>query len=469
MRDNKKILFVRFPRQSEKSHPYEKILPISLCLAATILKENNYMVTVKDFFLKEERLYEFFKYLNQIEIDIVFLQYESPSVSIINDFVRRIKEINDAAVVIAFGSYAYSAPIYILKNSFIDICVTSDIEFVALDLVKAVISNNVKDVPNVVFRDIQGEIIENYKKEYFDIDTLPYIDLSLIRKGDYFRKKYPYYPGYGKYWGFIRTSYGCPYKCSFCSLLLRNSLSEKYKEHSVQYVLENVRYYKHKHNIRLFSFEDDSFGINKARTIELCSALKKENVKWVVEGIRADCIDEDIIKAMSEAGCYGIGMGVESGSNKILNILNKKETVEDIIKAAMIIKKYKMLLVATVMIGNPDETIDDLNKTKELIKIIKPHILYIHYFTLYPDTEFFGANNMQYAAHDINHYKYNGVNVSCINHQLLKRSMKDFYKEYYFSLAYIKEYVFGRLKYSLFSIKEWRLIFEAFSFLNKKE
>lgn len=468
----KKIIFLRFPKilLPLNSHPHEAVWPLSMGIMATILKEEGFAVKIID--LQIEKNFVFGRVIKDIianETDILFIQMETPLFNSIFDFLTKLKRQKDNLIIIGFGQHASALPEEIIRSGIADICITTDAEYIVKDLIYAIGEGSLKEINNIVYSN-DGEVIVAAKKGEigYKTDELPFIDLSLLSLGSYRRKKFPKPFFFGRNWGFVRTSLGCPYKCLFCSPLLRHSISKVYRPHSIDYVVNQFTYYKKKFKIGVFSIEDDTFSLDTERAVRFCEAVAPLKIRWVVNGARADQISKPLLFEMKNAGCFGIGIGIESGSNRILNILKKGETVCQIEEAAYNIKKIGFILAGYIIIGNPSETDTDLEKTARLIEKIKPHVLYIHYFVPYPGSEAYSVYGDKMLPESPSHYNFKGSNLSEVNDEKLKTYMGYLYRRYYFSFGYALEYFRWKFKYAIFDPTEIALISEAIRFIAKK-
>ena len=132
---------------------------------------------------------------------------------------------------------------------------------------------------------------------------------------------------------------------------------------------------------------DDTFMTSSKRLVDICSGIKRLGIKWTCFG-RVDLIDEEKMRAMAESGCKAIQLGVESGSQRILNLIKKGTTVEQIKKAFKLADKYGIATDATVIVGShPSETKEDINMTKKLLKEIRPSVFACALLIPFPGTE----------------------------------------------------------------------------------
>lgn len=463
----KKIVFVRFPKTLRKeSHPTEAVWPLSIGISATILKGLGFSVKIVDLQVEETNQYDYaLKTAMSLDAGILFIQYETLSLYLASSFCSQMRRVKENIVIIGFGQHASALPKELIENYGADICITTDLELVVRELIHAIESDTLGEFKNIVYKDCRKVISKGSVVPDFPINSLPFINLSLFQLAKYRRKKFPKPFFWGRNWGFVRTSLGCLYHCMFCSPLLRHSIEKEYRAHSIEYIYRQIKYYKEEFGLKVFSMEDDIFSVDENRTRHLCDALGDLKIKWVVDGARADRLSVDSIKAMRRAGCYGIGLGIESGSQNVLNRLRKQLSREKVKECALAIKKGGMLLAGYVILGAPNETEHDLRETFRLVKEIAPHVLYAHYFIPYPGSPAYALFKEKLLCAHMTHYRYSGLNFSNMDEASLKNCMKMLYKHYYFSFNYLKEYIIGRLKYALFDVHEVLLLKDAITFI----
>jgi len=190
----------------------------------------------------------------------------------------------------------------------------------------------------------------------FNLSGNPYHELFLK-----YHYRYPFTVS-GKF-ATVLTTYGCPFKCSFCimSKLL-------YKERQVENVMMELRYLKSLGVNEIF-FVDQTFGTNKPRTKELLSKIIEEklNLRWFSFS-RVDMLNEEMLHLMKKSGCNTLLLGVESGSDKILMSYRKGYTREDIKRTLEICHRLEIKTLGTFIFGLPDETLETANETLQFIK-----------------------------------------------------------------------------------------------------
>jgi radical SAM superfamily enzyme YgiQ (UPF0313 family) len=185
--------------------------------------------------------------------------------------------------------------------------------------------------------------------------------------------------------GLIMTSRGCPVACSYCATHTRTIAYRP-----IDHIVDEIKLVKEKYGTILFSFKDDSFTVNKKRVGEFCDTLLAErlNIGWECN-TRVDLINEGLLRKMKKAGCNGIKVGVESGSERILKGMNKQITHEQVRNAAKIFKKVGIHWTGYFMMGVPGETAEEIYQTLDLMYEIQPDFASISVYEPFPGTPMF--------------------------------------------------------------------------------
>ncbi|MFZ5800397.1 MAG: B12-binding domain-containing radical SAM protein [Candidatus Omnitrophota bacterium] len=228
---------------------------------------------------------------------------------------------------------------------------------------------------------IAGKVIEN-------LDELPFPDRELYDLNRVLnpRRNFPFLDN-----GLIMlTSRGCPYNCRFCQPLGRRMFGAGARFRSVANVVEEFKFLVNKHKVKYLSFQDDTFTLRKDWVLELCARIKAEKlqVQWSAQS-RVNTFDEELAQAMTSAGCVCLFFGFESGSQRMLDFLSKGINADDALKVARLCKKYGIVILADYMSGIPTETEEDLRATLEQIRLVRPELLSVTYFTPVPGCELY--------------------------------------------------------------------------------
>jgi radical SAM superfamily enzyme YgiQ (UPF0313 family) len=242
---------------------------------------------------------------------------------------------------------------------------------------------------DIIKDDIRSGIV---KRPYIkDIDEIPAPARHLMRMDFYMRSKermphtYLYFvPPHTKV-AAVLTSRGCPYDCIFCHNTWKNM---PYRFNSPERVVSEISELSRIYGVKAVFFIEDNFFVNKKRVIEICFLLRQQglNIIWGANA-RVDNIDLEMLKVAKDAGCRQITFGFESGSQRILDILNKKTTVEQNKRAIELCNQAGIIPQGTVMIGNPQETIDDIRATQQFVRDCDIRSLGVCITTPYPGTK----------------------------------------------------------------------------------
>lgn len=163
----------------------------------------------------------------------------------------------------------------------------------------------------------------------------------------------------------IITNRGCFGSCSFCSRPFPGL-----RMHSIKYILDFMEHCIGKFNVGFFSFGDECFATNKARNWEFINEYRKRKLDVIfrILGMRVDTVDRDILKAYKDIGCWKIAYGIESGSQKMLNIIDKKVTVEQNRQVLTWTREAGIYTPPQLILGMPGETKKTISETIDFMK-----------------------------------------------------------------------------------------------------
>lgn len=282
-------------------------------------------------------------------------------------YAKKIKDIikgkkPDARIIIG-GAHPSSLPKECLEDGF-DCVVIGEGEDAILDVAKAVREN--KELPSLM----QLPYIS-------DLDSVPFPARHLLPI-----KSYGYDIGQECYATTIITGRGCPFACVFCS---KDVWQKCVRFNSVNYTIEELRSVISDYNIKHFLFLDDAINLDKDRIIDLCRKLKPLGIKWRCYA-RADFNAREVLLAMKGAGCVEIGVGIESGSQKILDTVGKGSTVAKNTSFVNECKEAQIAVNAFIMIGLPGEDYQTVEATRRWMEEVRPDKFGFNIFMPYAGT-----------------------------------------------------------------------------------
>jgi len=170
----------------------------------------------------------------------------------------------------------------------------------------------------------------------------------------------------------IATTRGCPYKCNWCA---KPIYGNRYNAHSPEYIVNEIEYLKEKYGVSRFWMCDDIFGLKPNWVQEFNKELDKKQLKisYFIQSRVDLLLKEDTIDALAKSGLEEVWLGAESGSQKILDAMDKGTKVEDIYKATRLLKLKKIKVAFFLQFGYLTENQNDIKKTIAMVKELKPH------------------------------------------------------------------------------------------------
>ena len=208
-------------------------------------------------------------------------------------------------------------------------------------------------------------------------------------------------------WSPIISSRGCFGKCTFCNAFKHWNYKIRFR--TGKNIADEIEELVTKHNVTLFSFDDDAFPINKKQCLDLCAEIMQRNLKiaWKAD-TRIDRMDKEMLIAMKEAGCFMLAVGIESGSETILKNIKKGINLKKAKETIKLIKEVGMIAYTLLMVGNPGETIETIQETVKFLEETKPNIYSYHTgVMIVPGSE------MQTIGNIPNNYYLKGDGLPC--------------------------------------------------------
>ncbi|MEW6087679.1 MAG: radical SAM protein [bacterium] len=347
----------------------------------------------------------------------------------LNEDLTTINEIKISfpkIVIIAAGFFPTVFPEKILNNSSIDIIIRGEPELTFSSLYDKIKNNEpLNNITGIAFKK-DGKISVNPASERIvSLDQIPFPDLSIIGKNlEIYREPY-----LGRPFTTMTASRGCAYNCSFCIHTYGQKVYFRSLENIKEELEHNLKYFSVK-NIR---FLDDMFTFKKKNTLQICRLLEKNNINWTCLS-RIDTLDTELAETMKKSGCKRVYLGIESGSQKILNILNKKID-KNILKDKLIqIKKSGLEISSFFITGIPGETEEDLNESITLAKETGLDYILVKKLKLWPGTDIYEKykDKIQF-----NLFPFENRFKDPMDEQKSTLNEKKFYREFYLRPSYI--------------------------------
>jgi radical SAM superfamily enzyme YgiQ (UPF0313 family) len=168
------------------------------------------------------------------------------------------------------------------------------------------------------------------------------------------------------------TARGCPYTCTWCS---RSVFGTTHRRRSPANVADEVEWIVDRYGPDRLWYADDVFAIHRSWTLEYAAELQRRRVRLPFECIsRAERIDEDVADALVELGCWRVWIGSESGSQRILDKMDRKVTVDRVAAASNLLRRRGIQVGMFIMLGYDGEQVDDLQATIDHLKRTSPDV-----------------------------------------------------------------------------------------------
>ncbi|MGB9748596.1 MAG: B12-binding domain-containing radical SAM protein [Candidatus Woesearchaeota archaeon] len=303
------------------------------------------------------------------------------------ELIKKIKKKKKNIKIIIGGRHATFMFKQLLENYPIDFIVLGEGESTIVELLKELSKSKkvdykkIKKIKGIAFKH-GNRIFYSYREPIKNLSSLPFLDLEEFKENfriahfNYKRRLIAYL-----------TSRGCIFNCIYCKTKFFENKNNKF---DIEFVLEELKRIKKEINPKVICIEDETLNLDQ-RIEELSKRLINQKIKikwWALTRVDRN-VKIETFKLMKSAGCEIVCFGVESGSNKILKEIKKGITVKQIIKAFSNAKKAGLLTEANIIVGLPKEKLNDIIRTVDLLKKIKPDYLSVHIGTIFPGTELY--------------------------------------------------------------------------------
>src|ERR1700690_2941011 len=343
--------------------------------------------------------------------------------------VKKIREMNPKIKIAFVGPHVSVLPERSLKDCpSIDFVVRKEFDYAVYEIANG---KPLEEILGISYLKNGSVVHTPDRPEIQDLDSLPHVTEVYRRDLDVTKYNVPFllYPYVSLY-----TTRGCPAQCTFC--LWPQTLSghpwRKRSTDDVAREMADAREYWP--NVREFFFDDDTFNIQKPRTIELCAKLKPLKLTWSCTS--RVTTDYETLKAMKEAGCRLLIVGYESGDPQILKNIKKGATVEMALRFTENCKKLGLVIHGDFIVGLPGETRETIQKTIDFAKRLDTETIQVSIAHALPGTELhqYGTENGlinlsmgDEAGHQLPNITYPGLDEA-----ELVDAVERFYGEYYF-------------------------------------
>ena len=380
-----KVLLVQppIPPEVELYSTADMVAPsMGLAYLAAVLEQNGYHVEILDapaFELTYEDLSGEFKRRKPDIVGVTATTAVAPSAFKTAQIAKKV--LPDSLVVMGGGHITF-IPVETMKaEPSIDVGVIGEGEYTFLELVETwEKGGDLSKVKGLILRRKDGSLHFTPPRPLIqNLDELPFPARHLLPMERY--------RVFGKHitLGLIFTSRGCPYNCVFCSSSLL--FGKKFRARSPRNVVDEVEEFVEKYKSDHVEFVDDLFIFDKKRVEAICREIRERglDISWVCSA-RVDSADLELFKTLRKAGCVMIYLGVESGVQRVLNLMRKGTKVEQAVRAVRMAKEAGLQVVASFVLGIPGETWEEALETIRFAKKLDPDFAQFSLATPFPGT-----------------------------------------------------------------------------------
>ena len=370
--------------------------------------------------------------LKEFNPDYLVVNIATPTLEHDLDAVKKAKEICPNVITIAKGAAFLTLAERIIKEH-------NELDFGILGEAENTLKEILEEKP-------KAEILGLYYKEndevkftgnrpfIEDLDSLPFPARHLVDNNIYRR------PDNNKVQATIKVSRGCPFHCFFC--LATPVSGAKVRRRSPENIVAEIKECVEKYNIKNFLFWSDIFNIDKDWTMKLCQAIIDSGLKitWSAN-TRADTADLEMAEMMYKSGCRLVSIGVESGSQYMLEKMGKKITLNDVRRTVKVFKKAKIRIYNYFVIGLPWETEETVEETIKFAIELNSDFISFYTATPLPGSRFYDYalehNLFDKETSFENAYYYPAVNTHNLSRERVFELHKSAIKRFYLRPLYI--------------------------------
>ena len=333
---------------------------------------------------------EFVEYLEKCMPDIIGMKVFGSSVTYTKHTIKLIKKYSNKIIIVIGGPQPSGSPESILDYIPADFAFHGEAEIgfpLLLDNLKEN-KNDFKMIPGLIWKK-NNETKINPPAMVEDINTIQFPSWDLMNPNEY--SKLPFG---GIYRGFpvapIIFTRGCPFRCTFCAAGTVNGY--KVRQRTSENIIKEIKLLVENYGVKEITVFDSNCAFDRNLIMDVCKTLIEEkfNIHWTCpNGVRLNSLDEKLLTMMKRSGCYRINVGIESGSPRILKLIKKNLTVDQIKNKVELIKKSGISAVGFFMIGIPEETRKDIQMSINLAKELDLFRAHFSIYTPLPGTELF--------------------------------------------------------------------------------
>lgn len=422
-----------------------KNTPLNLAYIASFAREEARGVDVdiidaEGLELTYEKIYE---RVDAFSPDIIGITCPTPVYYIVQQICSDLKRKDSDVKIVVGGPHVTALPKETLIETDCDVVVIGEGELTFLELISHLKNGrDLGSIAGIAYKE-NGDIFINKRRALIeDLDMLPFPAKDLLPLDRYYLP--PTKRIKSERATNMITSRGCPFSCKFC--MAKTIWTSRTRLRSVKNVIEEIELNVDIYGLTEFSFHDELFTFRRSRVIELCERILKEglDITWVCQA-RAGSVDLEMLRLMKKAGCGKIAFGFESGSDRMLKLMNKKETIQNAIESVRLCKRAGMAVEGAFILGYPGEDEESISQTINFALKLDCETVAWFIAIPYPGTElYYEAIEKGYLKKQINWMEFAPVSnlespmiIPNFTPEELVKWKKRAYRKYYLRPRYI--------------------------------
>ncbi len=455
-------------------------MPLSLLYVASYLRQQipDLKQTVLDAEAEQLSYEEIEERLKKEKPDAICFTCPTPAMNQVLKIAEMTKKINPNCIVLAGGMHPTAFPRETAELSNVDFAILGEGELTICELIQALRQNrsDFRTIEGISFKDPNGKIVVTKMRDLIaDLDILPFPARDLVNLELYHSAPTKKVSSEANSMA-IMTSRGCVYDCIYC--ISKSIWRRRIRYRSAKKVADELEECVKKFGAHEFNFYDDLFIINEERVRSVCEEIlkRKLDISWVCFGKANTVKNLELLKLMKQAGCKKVSMGLESGSQMILDNVRKQATLDDARRAVQLIKKSGMEAHASFMFGNLGETEETMQQTIRFAKELNLDNATFFIASPYPGTDlYYIAKERGFIKPDVKWEDFAPLHdqppilvQDTLPYSLLIKYQKKAFREFYFTPKMILRKLMNiRSIHDLRTLKEGLTIFMGI--LQKKE
>ena len=418
-------------------HRSDKFLqyPIFLAYSASQLQEEGHAVSYIDSVIQDLDLNKTVAEAEKNSPEVIFMETTTPSIKADYHNLTALKNATGAKIIVGGPHATYFHKEVLEECPAVDIVIRHEFDTKIAEVVSNL--DHPGKVNGICFRD-NGVVVDNGDGELAkDLDRIPFPDRDVIPWQWYVEAWYSREPFMN-----MMTSRGCPYRCTFC-LWPQSMYGHRQRFRSLDNVFEEIRYLIERYRVKEINIDDGTFTTNKERVVEFCQRLRSEKmgIVWTCNG-RVDNVDDEMLKEMKESGCKMIRLGVESGSQEVLDKIRKGLTLKQIEDGVRLVKNHGIQALGGFMFGFPFDTRETVEQTIHFAKKLSLDQVQFSIAMCYPGTslyEYAKENDLllakSFREFDMTYGPV--VKTKNMEREELEHVLARAYREFYFRPKYV--------------------------------